>query len=153
MTTTNMPDRHTGTMARRAGWFAFAIAVIVTLQGVFILFNGFDQGGFERKADVEWAELEQAFPTVTDYLSVGQTDRTLAITVIAFGLQASLLFWFAIRRGRRVAPAVVWVFPAMLLGWSIHFLVNDDMQIGTPNLVFAVLTVVAILMARSELTD
>jgi hypothetical protein len=129
------------------------MAVIVTAQGVFILLNGLDQGRFERKADVEWAELEQAFPTVTDYLSVGQTDRTLAITVIAIGLQASLLFWFAIRKGRRVAPAVLWVFPAMLLGWSIHFVVNDDMQIGIPNLVFAVVTAVAILRARSELTE
>jgi len=52
---------------------------------------------------------------VTDYLSVGQADRTLAITVIAFGLQACLLFWFAIHKGRRVAPAVLWVFPAMLI--------------------------------------
>lgn len=94
MTTTNTSDRQTGLMARKAGWVAFAIAIIVTAQGVFLLFNGLDQGRFERKANVEWAELEQAFPTVTDYLSVGQTDRTLAITVIAFGLQASLLFWF-----------------------------------------------------------
>jgi hypothetical protein len=139
-------------MMRTAGWVAFAIAVIVTLQGVFILFNGFDQSRLEEKANVEWAELERAFPTLTDYLSVGQTDRTLAITVIAVGLQVSLLFWFALRKGQRIAPAVLRVLPAMLLGWSIHFLINDDTQIGTPNLVFAVLTAVAIVVAGSELT-
>ena len=42
MTSTNTSDRQTGLMARTAGWVALAIAVIVTLQGVFILFNGFD---------------------------------------------------------------------------------------------------------------
>jgi hypothetical protein len=135
-----------------AGWVAFAVAVIVALQGVFILFNGFDQGRFERKADVEWAELEQAFPTVTEYLSVGQTDRTLAIAVIAVGLQASLLFWFALRKGQRVAPAVLWVLPSMLVGWSIHFLTNDDLGIGAPNLVFAVMAAVAIVVARRKLS-
>jgi hypothetical protein len=149
---TNTSFRQKGRMMRTAGWVAFAIAVIVTLQGVFILFNGFDQSRLEEKANVEWAELERAFPTLTDYLSVGQTDRTLAITVIAVGLQASLLIWFALRKGQRVAPAVLWVLPAMLLGWSIHFLINDDTQIGTPNLVFAVLTAVAIVVAGSELT-
>jgi hypothetical protein len=149
---TNTSFRQKGRMMRTAGWVAFAIAVIVTLQGVFILFNGFDQSRLEEKANVEWAELERAFPTLTDYLSVGQTDRTLASTVIAVGLQVSLLIWFALRKGQRIAPAVLWVLPAMLLGWSIHFLINDDTQIGTPNLVFAVLTAVAIVVAGSELT-
>lgn len=150
--TTNTSERQAGLKTRTAGWVAFAIAVVVTLQGVFILTNGFDQGRFERKTDVEWAELEQALPNVTDHLSVGQTDRTLAITVIAVGLQASLLFWFAMRKGRRVTPVVLWVFPTMLLAWSIHFVVNNDVLIGAPNLMFAVLTALAIVVARSELT-
>lgn len=122
--TSKTSNRPTGRMSRTAGWVAFAISVVVTLQGAFILIIGVDQ-----------------------------SDRTLAITVIAVGLQTSLLFWFAMLRGRRVATPVLWVFPAMLFAWSIHFMVNDDMQIGAPNLVFGVLAATAIFMARSEVTD
>jgi hypothetical protein len=114
------PSNRTPTIA---GWAAFAVALIVLLQGVFILIIGVDQ-----------------------------SERTLAITVIAVGLQTSLLFWFAMRRGQRVATPVLWVFPAMLFAWSIHFLANGDLGIGAPNLVFALLSAVAIFMARPKLT-
>ena len=153
MTTTDTSDRQTGLMERTAGRVAFAIAVIVTLQGVFILFYGFDQGRFERKADVEWAELEQAFPT-RDRLPERWSGRPnpghhgdrlrvagLSVVLVRHPQRPA--------RGTRSALGV----PGDAHRWSIHFLVNDDTQIGTPNLVFTGLTAVAIFMARSELTD
>lgn len=152
VTTTNTSDQQTQRLPRVAGWVAFALALIVASQGFFILLNGLDQSRFEEKAGVEWVELEQAFPTVTDYLGAGQTDRTLAITTIAIGLQTSLLIWFAMRRGSRVPAPVFWVFSGMLLAWSVHFLVNDDLAIGAPNLVFGVLAALAVFIARPELT-
>ena len=153
MTTIAKPTRSPAQtkLSRMSAWIAFAIAILVTLQGAFLLFLGFDEANFAEAAGIEWEQFVAANPDAAEYLNGGFADRIFAVTALGLGLQTAVLIYLAIRRRQRVSKPLPYILPAVLIGWSLILMPANQNSIAIPSLVIGILTALAITLAGSTL--
>ena len=141
----------TGTQ-RFAAWAVFAIALLIIAQGVFLLFMGFDRGNFAESAGIEWDSFAAANPEVAVQLDSGGPDRVSAVTMIGLGIYAVVLVYLAIKRERPIAKTLIWILPAVLIGWGLVLVPGGDTAIGVPSLVAGLFTAALTFYGRPLLT-
>lgn len=146
-TTNNAPTR----LSRTSAWVAFAIALLITAQGAFLLILGFDESNFAEAAGIEWVQFEADNPSVAEHLSQGGDARIFAITSLGLGLQTALLLYLAIKKKRHTPLSLLYILPAVVVGWGVILLPTSQSTIAIPSLILGVLMAAATRLASSTL--
>lgn len=153
MTDTDIQSVQVGTRPQRfAAWALFAIALLIIAQGVFVLFMGFDRANFAESAGIEWDSFAVANPEAATQLDGSGPDRVSAVTMIGLGIYAAVLSYLAIKRERPISKTLIWILPAVLIGWALVLLPAGDTAIGVPSLIVGLLTASMTLYGRPVLT-
>jgi hypothetical protein len=149
MTTTTQPTRsQTSTrLSRISAWTAFAVAALVAFQGAFLLFLGFDEANFADAAGIEWDQFAVNNPAAADYLGQGFADRIFAVTALGLGLQTAILIYLAIRQRRPASRTLLFILPAVLIGWTLILIPANQNSIAIPSLAIGLLMALAITLA------
>lgn len=115
----------------RYAWaVSFAVAVLLVLATLSILFVGLDENDVESSTGVTVAEIAAFDPDVVEYME--RLERLLGVTGAAAAGLAAAFIWVSAKRGSaRNEWYAVWLFPAMLLGDSVVFFAADGAGLGT----------------------
>jgi hypothetical protein len=138
-------------LSRVSAWIAFAIAILIAFQGGFLLVLGFDEANFAEATGIEWEQFVSNVPAAAEYLDQGFSDRIFAVTALGLGLQTALLIYLAIRRSQEVSTTLLFILPAVLIGWSLILMPADQNSIAIPSLVIGILMALAVTLARRAL--
>lgn len=153
MTNTETGSDRGFSLARKgAAWAVVGFAVLIALQGVFLLFLGFDEANFAESAGIDWETFAAANPDAAAQLEKGGSDRVFAVTAMGLGLQAAVLAYLAIKRTDRVPGLLLWVLPAVVVGWGLVLLPAGDTSIGAPSLAIGLLLAGLTLYAKPVLS-
>lgn len=137
--------------SRKRGWLVVAVvAGLVLLSGIYPLVVPVDEGDFEGETGVVWSEFQTEEPAVADYLE--REARAVAVAGIGFAALGLGLAAGPLRRGEASAWRVLWIFTAALALIAVVFLGSGGVTIGVMYLVFVILTVLGLLLARPSVS-
>ena len=148
---TSRPGASDGKAARVAAWVAFAMAVLVAAQGLFLIFLGFDEDNFADSAGIEWDAFAADNPAAAAQLEKGGSDRVFSATALGLGLQTAALLYLGLRRGKSTPMPIMLVLPAVVVGWGLVLLPAGNTAVGAPSIAAGVIMAAATFVGRPAL--
>ena len=147
-----MSESETKTVEKTQKWgwgILLVVSALLALNGVALYFISASPSTFEQDTGVSMAEVQQAFPTVADY--VVREGQITSMLLAALGTLALVVALGGYRNGSRWAWNAMWVLAGALAAFSAGFaLAAGRLDIGGFYLVLAAVTLVGQLLARKQ---
>lgn len=132
------------------GWgILLALSLLLAGNGAALYFISASPSTFEQDTGVTFEEVQAVFPSVAE--QVVQEGQTLSVLLAVLGLMAAVASLAGLRRRSRWAWAITGILLAMLVYFSVQFLVfRGRPDIGGFYLVLALLALAGqVLSGRS----
>ena len=104
------------------------IGILLSLSGLFIVFQPVDEVEFESSTGVAWSELLSSEPEVADYII--RLERLLGASAFGIALFGTVVTFFRFRKGERWAWYVMWLFPLVFGMYAAIFFISAAQGLG-----------------------
>ena len=143
---------HLAETKRSRSWMVlFGLGILLILNMLFLIFMGGSGDQFEADTGIAWAEVDEAYPSVTA-LVAGQ-ERLLGIGYLGFALFATVIAFGPYRRGERWGWNAMWILPAIMGLTAVMMFAFGSVGIGGWYAFLTLVPAVTLLVARRSFSE